>query len=131
MIRIFLIAIALALASPRVTAAQRVQLDTINSTPALDAALARATGMGAWCAPAYRRKDYNVWVDSLTFVEVPFSPDCPSRDAVVLLRKDCVFTVTEYVWMRPRAVYVILLCPPMGVGIPIGLLERPTQRAGR
>lgn len=119
---------------PYVGAAQvpaRVQFDSVNLTPALERAIEQTTiGMSAWCAPQYRRDPgtWNMWVDSLVRSERTSAPDCAPREAVVLIRRECVFSPLEFVFMRERWGYVVVVCAPNAVGIP--LLRFRSQETG-
>lgn len=135
--RIATLVLAFLLASP--LGAQRtgdtlVRLDTLYGSPALIAAMttARSDTVHAYCAPVFTRWRSTVRLDSLTIAARALNPDCGPREATVLLRPDCVFSLSEFVVLRVRALYVVLICrmggQAQGYGIPLGILPRPGDR---
>lgn len=88
----------------------------------------------AFCAPSYRRASRAVYIDTLRPAATPTNPECAPSEAHVLVRPNCVFTLAEFVQLRSRALYVVLICRPNAFGIPLHEpppLERITESAGR
>ena len=124
-----LLALALLVALPLPAQSVRAYRgDTLNMTPQLSAVLEATPPheTAAFCAPAYRRRGGNLWVDSLEVAPLAANPDCDPRAAVVLVRPVCAFTVAEFIGLRYRALYVLLICRPNAVGFSLGNLERST-----
>ncbi len=103
--------------------AQKVQLDTVRLDPKYSGFVSAPVQPIAFCAPlrGWRRDPatYNVWLDSLVSQPQPVAPDCAPGEATVLIRPSCVFAIAEFLFMRPRAQYVALICPPEGYGMPL------------
>jgi hypothetical protein len=109
-------------------------LDTLYASPALIAAMtaARADTVHAYCSPVFTRWRSTVRLDSLRLASRALNPDCGPREATVLLRPACVFSLGEFVVMRVRALYVVLVCrtggQTQGYGIPLSKSRDPSER---
>lgn len=102
---------ALLLAAP--CGAQGVPFDTLKTRPAVSVQLRRvaADSLGAWCVVRGRHDaaGRSVYVDSIVEVPEAVNPDCNGRP-VLLKRPPCLFAPSEFLWLRIRASYVILVC---------------------
>jgi hypothetical protein len=92
--------------------------------------------LAAFCAMSYRvdADAKEVTLVALRPAPVATNPECVGNEAAVLVRPGCVFNLLEFVQLRVRAPYVVLMCRPNGalqaVGIPLGAQgPQPGQRA--
>lgn len=113
-----------------------VPLDTLNLRNDLHEAVMAlpADTVVAFCAPQFRRDRSRVFIDWWNPTADPTNPLCGPREAHVLVRPSCVFTLAEFLQLRVRALYVVLICRPNAFGIPLHEpppLERITESAGR
>lgn len=108
------------LCAPGLEAQRSLVYDTVAVTPALDRVLATLTEQSVerYCAPRYRRIARNIYIDSLAPALVT-NPDCTPREALILIRPVCAFTVREFLTLQVRALYVLMICRPDAVGIPM------------
>lgn len=87
--------------------------DTVQVRPAVHRTVGASVGdsLAAWCAVRWRHvsAQRSVFVDSITPAAVPINPDCGDA-AAILLRPACVFAPSEFLELRLRARYVILIC---------------------
>jgi hypothetical protein len=74
----------------------------------------------AYCAPVYQRGRGVIQLDSLVPVFPPVNPTCPPRSAVILIRPACAFLIPEFLHLRYRALYIVIIARgTCAVGIPL------------
>lgn len=66
------------------------------------------TVVRAFCVVTYSRYRGALTVDSLVVAPTATNPTCPPRQAVLLVRPLCAFTISEFLHLRYRAVYVAI-----------------------
>lgn len=94
------------------------------------------TAARAFCVVTYTRARGIMDVDSLVPVEPASNPTCPPRQAVLLVRPECLFTIAEFLHLRYRALYVAIWAPQRRCALGLPLRDWPqaddvTQRVAR
>jgi hypothetical protein len=124
------LALALLIAAP-LSAQMQTPVEGVSIAESLHATIMALpdSAYRAYCITHYRRDPgQRIYIDDMRPAARAMNPDCDPRDAILLVRPYCAFSLEELHWLPVRVLYVVAMCRPNAYGMSMRRpsLERST-----